>query len=44
MGLGGKTALTTLAGVAVTFIFRALAIHRHWCMPKWLALRSSLNG
>ena len=44
MGLGGKTALTTLAGVAVTFIFRSLAIHRHWRMPRWLTLRSNLNG
>jgi len=44
LDLGGKTTVTTLAGVAITFIFRALAIHRHWHMPKWLTLRSSLNG
>ena len=42
--LNGKGALATLGGVAFTFIFRALAIHRHWRMPKWLTLRSSLHG
>ena len=44
MALGEKTALTTLGGVAVTFVFRSLAIYRHWRMPKWLTLRSNLNG
>lgn len=42
--LHGKSALATLGGVAFTFVFRALAIHRHWRMPKWLTLRSSLHG
>jgi uncharacterized membrane protein YeiH len=44
MELAGQSVLTTLGGVAVTFIFRSLAIYRHWRMPKWLTLRSNLNG
>lgn len=44
LNLDGKTALTTLGGVAFTFVFRSLAIYRHWRMPKWMILRSNLNG
>lgn len=44
LGLSGKSALVTLGGVAFTFLFRSLAIYRHWRMPKWLILRSNLNG
>jgi uncharacterized membrane protein YeiH len=44
LGLTGKTTVATLAGFAFTFIFRALAIYRHWRMPKWMILRSNLNG
>jgi uncharacterized membrane protein YeiH len=44
LGLTGKTTAATLAGFAFTFIFRALAIYRHWRMPKWMILRSNLNG
>ena len=44
LGLVGKTLLTSMAGIAFTFIFRSLAIYRHWRMPKWLTLRSHLNG
>ena len=44
LGLSGKTPLTSVAGIAFTFIFRALAIYRHWRMPKWLTLRSHFNG
>jgi uncharacterized membrane protein YeiH len=42
--LGGKSAMATLAGVAFTFVFRSLAIYRHWRMPGWMILRSHLNG
>ena len=44
LGLSGKTLLTSVAGVAFTFLFRSLAIYRHWRMPKWLTLRSHFNG
>jgi uncharacterized membrane protein YeiH len=44
LGLSGKSAWVTLAGVAFTFLFRSLAIYRHWRMPKWMILRSNLNG
>lgn len=44
LDLSGKTPLTSVAGIAFTFIFRALAIYRHWRMPKWLTLRSHFNG
>lgn len=44
LGLGGNSALATLGGVAFTFVFRSLAIYRHWRMPKWMILRSNLNG
>ena len=44
LGLSGKSALATLGGVAFTFVFRSLAIYWHWSMPKWMILRSNLNG
>ena len=44
LALEGKTLLTSMAGVGFTFAFRALAIYRHWRMPRWLTLRSQLNG
>lgn len=44
LAVEGKTLLTSMAGVGFTFAFRALAIYRHWRMPRWLTLRSQLNG
>lgn len=44
LGLCGKTLLSSIAGVGFTFVFRSLAIYRHWRMPKWLTLPSQLNG
>jgi uncharacterized membrane protein YeiH len=44
LSLNGKGALVTLGGVAFTFMFRSLAIYHHWHMPKWMILRSNLNG
>jgi uncharacterized membrane protein YeiH len=44
LNLNGKGALVTLSAVAFTFVFRSLAIYHHWRMPKWMILRSNLNG
>jgi len=44
LSLNGKGALVTLSAVAFTFVFRSLAIYHHWRMPKWMILRSNLNG
>lgn len=44
LNLNGKAALVTLSAVAFTFVFRSLAIYHHWRMPKWMILRSNLNG
>ena len=44
LSLLGNTLLTSVAGVGFTFLFRGLAIHLHWSMPKWLTLPSQPNG
>lgn len=44
LGLTGKSLLNSILGVGFTFVFRGLAIYRHWRMPRWLTLRSHFNG